>query len=88
VEALREDYHGSAVLQQLFDVGGLDARFVAGAGLVPVPLPRASREELGVFEGAILAFDVQALPGEASHSRRARFLSHRASPFLVPSPAD
>src|SRR5215210_7654630 len=87
VEAFGEDYRGSALLQQLFDVGGLDARLVAGAGLVPVPLPRASREKLGVFEGAILAFDVQAPPGEASYSWRTRFLSHRGSPFLVPSPA-
>jgi hypothetical protein len=77
VEALREDYHGSSVLQQLLDVGGLDARLVAGAGLVPVPLLRASREELGVFEGAILAFDVQAPP------RRGELLVGNALP--VPS---
>ena len=58
VEALREHHRGRAALEQLLDVGRLDARVVAGAGLVPVPGSRAAGEELGVLEGA--AIDLQA----------------------------
>src|SRR5215208_5703418 len=47
-EALREHHRGRAALEQLLDVGRLDARMVADAGLVPVPGSRAAGEELGV----------------------------------------
>ena len=64
VEALTENYRGDAVLQHLLDVGGLDTQLVVGAGLVPVPCPRASGEELGVLERSVLAFDFEVTPGE------------------------
>ncbi len=60
VEASREDDNGGAVLQQQLHVGRLYAGVVAGAGLVPVPLLGASREEPGVLEGA--GFRLQAAP--------------------------
>ena len=53
VVTLRENDRGGAVLEQLLDVGGLDARLVVGAGLSPVPFPRAPGEELGVCVEAI-----------------------------------
>ena len=54
---------------------------VAGAGLVPVPLPRASREELGVLEGAIPALNIQVSPREVCDPRRTLLLLLRHSRF-------
>ena len=52
VNALGEHHHLGAVLEQLQDVGRLDAGDVAGTGLAPVPRARAARVQLGVLEGA------------------------------------
>ena len=83
VEALREHHRRGAVLQQLLDVGGLDAWLVVRAGLVPVPRPRASGEEFGVLEGAFYALDLKASPGEVGDLRGVRFSLHRAPPYGI-----
>jgi hypothetical protein len=62
------------VLEHLLDVGGLDTQLVVGAGLVPVPCPRASGEELVVLERSILAFDLEVTPGEVRDLRWVQLL--------------
>jgi len=60
-EAFGKHHHLGPVLQEFFDIGRLNSRAMAGAGLVPVPLAHPARPELRVLEGA-RAFDLDTTP--------------------------
>lgn len=67
--ALRQDDRGSAMIKQLGDVGGLYAWLVSGCGLVPIPLPRSARENLGVPKCS-KTLDLDATPSKRHDTRR------------------
>jgi hypothetical protein len=57
------------MIKQLSDVGGLYARFVSSAGLVPIPFPCSARENLGVPERPD-ALDLDPPPSNRRDTRR------------------
>jgi hypothetical protein len=64
------------VLNQLLNVGWLNARHMACARLAPVPLPCAAGKDLGVLEGRI-ALDLYVAPGKLRDTWGNRFcLAH------------
>src|SRR5690606_12646210 len=77
--ALGQDHHLGAVLEQLRDVGRLDAGHVARAGLAPVPFARAAGVQFGVLERAV-ARDLDLTPGQPADPGRRRLLVHGRRP--------
>src|ERR1043166_1631072 len=65
----REHDHPTPVVDELFDVGRLDAWHVAGAGLVPIPGAAAAGVELEVLSCSN-AFDLDAPPCDVRNARR------------------
>jgi hypothetical protein len=67
--ALRQHDRSGGMIKQLSDVGGLNTRFVSGAGLIPIPFPCSARENLGVSESPD-ALDFDPPPSNRRDARR------------------
>ena len=78
--ALRQHDRSSAMLEQLGDIGRLNAGLVSRPGLLPIPFPRSARKYLGVPESAD-AFDVNPAPSrELSRAAIAARFARRRCP--------
>jgi hypothetical protein len=75
-DPFREHNGPCAVFDQLLNVGGLNARYMACARLTPVPLPCAAGKDLGILKRR-MAFNLYVAPGKMRDTWGIRFsLAH------------